>query len=88
MHIGDICYSCDHTTERRTMTIKNPRYVDKYAAQVMEIRSALANLAEFVETLPAPDDNENIPGMDYGNLRSIDQLHSLLGVAIGTVSEF
>lgn len=70
------------------MTIKNPSIVEKYAQQVMEIRGVIENLEEFVSSLPAPDENENIPGMDYGHLGTIDHVHTLLTEAFEAIAEF
>ena len=66
---------------REMMTIKNTRYAERYAQQVMEMRAVLENLQEFVSTLPAPDECENIPGLHYGHLGTIDQIHTALTVA-------
>ena len=63
------------------MTIKNPASVHNYISMVEELRSALANLTEFVNTLPAPDDDMNIPGMDYPQLGDVGRLHELIGEA-------
>ena len=61
--------------------IKNPASVHNYISMVTEIRNALDNLAEFVGTLPAPDDDMNIPGMDYAQLGDVARLHELIGEA-------
>ena len=70
------------------MTIKNTQYVEKYARQVFEIMGALENLQEFIGSLPAPDECENIPGLDYGHLGSIDRIHTSVTVAMETADEF
>ncbi len=63
------------------MTIKDPATVKNYTQQVMELRGALENLKEFAETLPAPDDAGNIPGLDYGHMGSIGEIHRLIAEA-------
>lgn len=61
--------------------IKDPASVHRYISMVTELRNALENLSEFVGTLPAPDDDMNIPGMNYGQLGDVTRLHELIGEA-------
>jgi len=56
------------------MTIKHKETVDQYVVTVSEMRNALANLAEFVDSLPAPDCDGELPGMDYGHLGTLSEV--------------
>jgi len=60
------------------MTIADTKTVESYVSQVMEVRGVLANISEFADSLPAPDENENINGMHYGHIGSIGRIHTLL----------
>ena len=64
------------------MTIKHAPTVERYAQQVMEMRAALENLLEFVSTLPAPDENENVPGFHYGHMGTLDEMHGHITAAM------
>lgn len=61
------------------MSVKNKTAVNTYTAKVCEIQMALANLAEWAESLPAPDDNDEIANLHYGHMGTIDHIHDLLG---------
>jgi hypothetical protein len=69
------------------MAITNPKSVDQYINMVCEIRAALENISEFIGTLPAPDDDHNIPGMNYAQLGDIARLHELVGEACQVTCE-
>jgi hypothetical protein len=60
--------------------------INTYAAQVFEMRALLATLTEFVDLLPAPEDDE-IPGVHWGHLGSLNQIHTQLTVASEIASE-
>ena len=64
------------------MTIKHLPTVERYASQVMDIMAALENLQEFVSSLPAPDEDETVPGMDYGHIGTLNEIHSLVTAAM------
>ena len=70
------------------MTIKHQKSVDSYVSQVMDLRAALENLAEFVASLPAPDDDNNIPGLNYGHLGDVCRIHELIGEAMEHANEY
>lgn len=61
------------------MSIKHVSAVNEYTARVMEIQAVLANLAEWAESLPAPDEEGTIHSLHYGHLGSIQEIHKLLG---------
>ena len=63
------------------MSVKQCSHVNTYTAKVIEIRNVLENLIEFVDMLPAPDDNNELANLDYGHLGTIDHIHALLGQA-------
>jgi hypothetical protein len=69
------------------MAITNQKSVDQYIKMVCELRAALENLQEFVGTLPAPDDDHSIPGMNYAQLGDIARLHELVGEACQVTCE-
>jgi hypothetical protein len=71
----------------QAMAITNPKSVDQYIKMVCELRAALENISEFVGTLPAPDDDHNIPGMNYAQLGDIARLHELVGEACQVTCE-
>ena len=70
------------------MTIKDTKTVDNYCSQVAELRGLIENLSEFIKTLPAPDEDHNIHGMNYGHTGSIKHIHSLLVAASEHADEF
>ena len=67
------------------MAIKDTKSVDSYVKMVCEMRAALENLQEFVDSLPAPDDEHSIPGMDYGHFGDVTRMHELIG-ELGEIS--
>ena len=67
--------------------ITDTKSVETYAAQVMEMRGMIANLAEFLDSLPAPDDNEDVQGINYAFLGSLGLMHSHLIAASETADE-
>ena len=68
--------------------IADAKAVANYAAFVMESRGMLANLTAFFDTLPAPDDDGNLPTLNYGQLGTLNKVHSLLIEASETLDEF
>jgi hypothetical protein len=70
------------------MTIKDTKTVDNYCSQVMELRGLIENLSEFINTLPAPDEDHNIQGMNYCHAGSIGHIHSLLVAASEHADEY
>lgn len=61
------------------MSVKQTSAVNDYTAKVIEIRNALENLIEWVDSLPAPDDNNELHSLHYGHLGTIGHIHELLG---------
>lgn len=61
------------------MSVKHASAVNDYTAKVAEIRNVLENLIEWTDSLPAPDDNNELHGLHYGHLGIIEHIHNLLG---------
>jgi hypothetical protein len=71
------------------MSIKSQAHVNLYTAQVCELQGAIANLAEFVDTLPAPDENNELPSpFHYGHTGSVARLHELIAEAMKIADSF
>lgn len=60
------------------MSIKDEKTVQRYATQHWQMIAMLENLQEFVSTMPAPDENANIPNVDYGYTGDVGRIHELL----------
>lgn len=63
------------------MTIKDSKSISNYADLVMQSNAMLENLSEFFATLPAPNDDGSITGMNYSHLGTIFEIHSRLTTA-------
>ena len=63
------------------MSVKDPATVNRYISHHVSITSALANLTEFVDSMPAPDANDHLPNIDYGYTGSTARIHELLAEA-------
>lgn len=61
------------------MSVKQSAAVNDYTARVLEIRNALDNLIEWADSLPAPDDNNELHSLHYGHIGTIRHIHDLLG---------
>ena len=61
------------------MSVKNKSAVNSYAAKVIEIQNVLENLLEWANSLPAPDDNNELHSLHYGHIGTIDHIHKFLG---------
>lgn len=59
------------------MTVKHADSVRRYCSVVAELQNALANLQEFADSLPAPDEQGYLP-FDYGFLGTFDELHKAI----------
>lgn len=70
------------------MSIKHASSVNDYVAMVSNIQNALANLAEWATSLPAPDHRGELPTLDYGHLGTIDHIQSLLGQVSQAADKF
>jgi hypothetical protein len=64
------------------MSVKDPATVNRYAEQHASLVSALANLAEFVESMPAPDEHGQLQNVDYGYTGSTAHLCELVAEAV------
>ena len=70
------------------MSVKNKLSVQTYILQVTNSRAALANLAEWVESLPAPDDNNELHSLHYGHVGTIDHIFDLIKQAHQAADQF
>jgi len=71
------------------MSVKSQEHVDRYVAQVCGLQAAIANLAEFVDTLPSPDENNELPSpIHYGHTGSVARLHNLIAEAMKVADSF
>lgn len=52
--------------------------VQRYAKQHAELVAMLENLMEFVSTMPAPNENAIIPGVDYGYVGDVGRIHEFV----------
>ena len=69
------------------MAVKDIATVERYAKQHADLLAMLENLMEFVATMPAPDENAEIQGIDYGYTGSVGHIHGLLKQASDHVYE-
>lgn len=74
-------------TESTTMKVSDANTVSRYAKQHAEMVAMLENLMKFVNTMPAPDENAEIHGVDYGYTGSVGHVHDLLKQASDHVYE-
>ena len=61
------------------MSIKHASAVNDYTDMVSKIQNALANLAEWATSLPAPDHAGELHNLHYGHLAKIEHIQNLLG---------
>ena len=64
------------------MSVKHLPTVNEYVRQHAAITMALENLQEFVNSMPAPDENGHLPSVDYGYTGSTTCLYELLTEAM------
>jgi len=70
------------------VSVKNEQAVADYWRCVAELRAGLANLQEFVDTLPVAD-RTGIPSpFHYGHLGTVQRLHEMIGNASKMVDSF
>ena len=69
------------------MSVKDPATVSRYAKQHANLVAALANIAEFVESMPAPDEQSHIQNIDYGYTGSVGKMHELILQACNIADE-
>jgi len=60
------------------MAVRNKTTVERYVQHHAELTAMLENLLEFVATMPAPDENGDIPCVDYGYTGSVGHIHELV----------
>lgn len=60
------------------MAVKDIKTVERYAQQHAEMIAMLENLNEFISTMPAPDENACIQGVNYGYTGDVGRIHELL----------
>lgn len=70
------------------MSVKNKSAVNDYVAKVIEIQNVLENLLEWANSLPAPDDNNELHSLHYGHIGTIDDIHKLLRQASQAADRF
>lgn len=70
------------------MSIKHKESVDAYVACHADLVAGLENLAEFVQNLPAPDDDGVLPNLHYGHLCTLKQMRVHLADAIHMADAF
>ena len=69
------------------MSIKHQPTIDRYIRQHNELAVALENLAEFVESMPAPDEDGRLPNIDYCYTGSVTRIHELVCEAMRIADE-
>lgn len=72
---------------KETAMISDENTVQQYATQHAQMVLMLENLQEYVGTMPAPDEDGNIPGVDYGYIGDVGRVHALLKEASDLVYE-
>ena len=61
--------------------IKDPATVEGYAKHHSQLIQMLEDLTKFVATMPAPDEDGNIPYVDYGYTGDVARIHALVSEA-------
>ena len=70
------------------MSIKHKESVQKYVVCQAELVAAIENLREFVEDLPAPDDDDTLPNLDYGHLGTLQEIRKIIAEAMRLADAF
>ena len=70
------------------MSIKHKESVQRYVVCQAELVAAIENLNEFVQNLPAPDDNDTLPNLDYGHLGTLQEIHKTIAEAMRLADAF
>ena len=70
------------------MSIKHKEAVDTYVACHAELTAALENLMEFVQNMPAPDEDGVLRNLHYGHLGTIQQMRVHLAEAMRMADAF
>ncbi len=58
--------------------VGDEKTVQRYIIQREHMLDMLDNLLEFVETMPAPDEDGNIPNVDYGYTGSVGRIWEMI----------
>ena len=61
------------------MSVKNIRAVERYVEEIAAMNTALAELAEFVGSMPAPGDDGTLASLHYGHLGTVSELRKRIG---------
>ena len=69
------------------MAVKDIKTVERYAQHYAEMIAMLENLNKFISTMPAPDENACIKGVDYGYTGDVGRIHELLKQAFDIAYE-
>lgn len=70
------------------MSIKHKEAVDTYIACHADLTAALENLTEFVQNMPAPDEDGVLANLHYGHLGTIQQMRVHLAEAMRMADAF
>ncbi len=60
------------------MSVRNKQAIDRYVQHHAQLTQALQRLQAFVDRMPAPDDAECLPGVDYDYTGTVEHLAGLL----------
>ena len=56
------------------MSVKNAEWVNRYVQRVQDIARSLEALQRFADSLPAPDENNELEALHYGHLASVGEI--------------
>ncbi len=70
------------------MSVKSEQAIADYNRCVAELRAGLANLQEFVGSLPVADRAGISSPFDYGHLGTVQRMHQLIGEASRAADAF
>jgi len=57
------------------MAVTDPTTVERYAMHHAQMMAMIEHLQEFIATMPAPDENGDIPGVCYGYVGDVARIH-------------
>ena len=58
--------------------IRDKKTVQRYVEHHSGLLAMIENLREFVETMPVPDENEEMPNVDYGYTGDVGRIFEAL----------
>ena len=61
-----------------TTKTNDTTFANTYFETVRDIHFALANLSDFVDSLPAVNESGNVPNVNYAHLGTLSHIKSLL----------